>query len=274
MKIANKRTLCLLAFLVATPLALADQARDTLKAAHKGDVVAMRKIGYMKFSGKGTKQDRKNGLAWLKKAAENDDTQAMYYLSIIYADGSYVGQDMKTAKDYLQEAAMKGHGKAKDKLMELFPAEAASLEWMEGKKCVDSSNFSEAYKHFKVSAELGHAGGQLGLGVCYERGQGTEKDLAEAVKWYKKSAEQGNAVAQLNLGICYLEGSGTAVNVMEGVIWLQKAAGKGIAEAQYALGCCYLAGDGVARNTAEAKKWFRAAAKQGHIRASEKLNDL
>lgn len=97
----------------------AASAQDILKKAHKGDVAAMRQIGYMKFQGKGTKQDRKNGLAWLKKAADMGDAQAMYYLGCIYEQGGYVKQNMEEAERYWKEAEENGEKRAAKKLAQL-----------------------------------------------------------------------------------------------------------------------------------------------------------
>lgn len=182
------RTISLLTLLAATPLALADHALDTLKAAHKGDVVAMRKIGYMKFSGKGTKQDRKNGLAWLKKAAENGDAQAMYYLGRIYAEGTYVGQDMETANQYMSKAAELGHEKAKEKIVEL-PLDV-SLPFIEkdAKKGDIKANLriAKAYLSGKDGLEFDEDKGIEFAMEAYKRDSATTQK--ELKKWSQKIA--------------------------------------------------------------------------------------
>lgn len=94
----------------------AESELDILKKAHKGNVAAMRQIGYMKVQGKGAKKDIKNGLAWLKKAAEEGDAQAMYYLGNMYARGLYVKKDMEEAEKYLSAASEKGYKKATKEL--------------------------------------------------------------------------------------------------------------------------------------------------------------
>ena len=37
---------------------------------------------------------------------------------------------------------------------------------------------------------------QYNLGVCYELGEGVEKDLEEAKKWYQLAAKQGEEEAK------------------------------------------------------------------------------
>ena len=70
------------------------------------------------------------------------------------------------------------------------------------------------------------------LGLCYEYGEGVEKDMSEAVKWYRKSAEQGYAQAQCNLGDCYYRGEGVRQDQKEAAKWYRKSAKQGFAKAQ------------------------------------------
>src|SRR5204863_524546 len=49
---------------------------------------------------------------------------------------------------------------------------------------------------------------QNNLGVLYENGEGTKKDLKMAFYWYNKAAENGSKVSLYNLGRCYEGGIG------------------------------------------------------------------
>ncbi|PWL66218.1 MAG: hypothetical protein DBY30_05255 [Verrucomicrobia bacterium] len=57
----------------------------------------------------------------------------------------------------------------------------------------------EAFEYYLKAARQGDAEAQFYLGLCYNYGDGVEKDLSEAVKWYRKAADQGDALAQYNL---------------------------------------------------------------------------
>ena len=57
----------------------------------------------------------------------------------------------------------------------------------------------EAAKWFRDLAEMGSAQAQYNLGVCYENGEGVEKDSAEAMKWYRIASEQGHKDAETAL---------------------------------------------------------------------------
>ena len=82
----------------------------------------MREVGYMQFTGNSPKgRDKKNGFAWLKKAADRGDDQAMYYLGRIYETGGYGAVNMKKAMAYYAAAAERGNEKAIRKLDDLKP---------------------------------------------------------------------------------------------------------------------------------------------------------
>ena len=42
----------------------------------------------------------------------------------------------------------------------------------------------------KATEWVKNAKAQYYLGVCYENGEGVEKDMAKAIEWYRKAAEQ------------------------------------------------------------------------------------
>ena len=53
---------------------------------------------------------------------------------------------------------------------------------------------------FQKAADLGHAGAEGCLGICYLNGRGVEKDVALAVAWSRKAADHGNPAAQFFVG--------------------------------------------------------------------------
>lgn len=57
----------------------------------------------------------------------------------------------------------------------------------------------EAANWFRDLAEKGSAQAQYNLGVCYENGEGVEKDTFEAMKWYRIASEQGHKDAETAL---------------------------------------------------------------------------
>jgi TPR repeat protein len=79
----------------------------------------------------------------------------------------------------------------------------------------------------KADAKKGNAEEQYQLGLCYETGDGVEKNMTEAAAWFRKAAEQGLAEAQYSLGYCYENGEGVAKDVKQAKYWKDKAAKNG-----------------------------------------------
>eukprot|EP00455_Lapot_gusevi_P041727 TRINITY_DN4878_c0_g3_i2.p1 TRINITY_DN4878_c0_g3~~TRINITY_DN4878_c0_g3_i2.p1 ORF type:complete len:627 (-),score=52.53 TRINITY_DN4878_c0_g3_i2:32-1828(-) len=128
-------------------------------------------------------------------------------------------------------------------------------------------NLQQAIKYYRLAAAQKFARAQNNLGVCYENGRGVERDFAEAVKLYQLSAEQNQASAQSNLGVCYEHGRGVARDLTESVKYYRLAAEQNHAPAQNNLALCYERGRGVERDVAEAMKYYRLAAEQNHAPA-------
>ena len=82
---------------------------------------------------------------------------------------------------------------------------------------------AQTFEENKRLAEQGDAIAQNNLGICYQFGKETLKDLQKTVYWYKKAAEQGNSVAQFNLSLCYTYGEGILKDLKKADFWCKKA---------------------------------------------------
>ena len=51
--------------------------------------------------------------------------------------------------------------------------------------CINE-DYTNAFKHMLISANLGSAKGQYGLGICYIEGKGTTQNLTEGIKYIRK----------------------------------------------------------------------------------------
>ena len=89
---------------------------------------------------------------------------------------------------------------------------------------LNNEDYTNAFKHMLISANLGSAKGQCGLGICYIEGKGTTQNLTEGIKYIRKAAEQGYHKAQYNLGVCYYYGRGVKPDMYEAKYWVRKAA--------------------------------------------------
>ena len=106
----------------------------------------------------------------------------------------------------------------------------------------------KAFYWFSKAADGDHIGAQFNLGLCYARGEGTEKDYDKAVKLFALTAEQGYPPAQCELGLCYELGHGVEMDKQRAAELYRESAEQGFAPAQCNLGFFYFHGIGVEEN--------------------------
>ncbi len=133
----------------------------------------------------------------------------------------------------------------------------------------------------RAQAESGDPFAQTTLGVCYELGEGVDKNPAQAVSWYRKAAENGWAGGFVRLGKCYASGLGVPLDHAKAVeLWLQAIAIKAaphsaqethVQEARAALAHALRLGQGVARDTEKALLVAKPAALWGLPEAEYEL---
>ncbi len=161
-------------------------------------------------------------------------------------------------------------------------------------------HMKDAVQMLQRSAEQGHRGAQLRLGVLLFDGGGVDKDPINAGKWLLRAAEQGSVEAQARLQLMYTEGIGVPKDRYEASNWRFRtlsnrektltsiaAAGSslpatqgratiadylpfaeaGSALAQYQLGRLYFDAPYGERDEELGLKWMTRAARQGHSRA-------
>ena len=62
------------------------------------------------------------------------------------------------------------------------------------------------FKLIEKAAQQGHPNAIFGLGIMYQKGQGTDPSPKKANAYFKMAAERGHANAQFNIGIAYFNG--------------------------------------------------------------------
>jgi hypothetical protein len=138
---------------------------------------------------------------------------------------------------------------------------------------VRRAEWTGAFDACMKEAKLGQGDGfaERSLGMMYEMGRGTARNLNEAAEWYSTGATRGDSESQYHAGLMLQDGRGVAKDERAAFSWFQQAAKQGLPAAQYSLGLLYAAGRGVAKSDAEAVQWFKAAAAQGNDRAKQEL---
>src|ERR1700752_5081721 len=102
------------------------------------------------------------------------------------------------------------------------------------------------------------------LGAAYEQGWFRKTDFPQALRWLRKSAEQGDPDSQHSLGQMYENGEGAIRNCSLAAKWYRKAAEHdpdlgGAGQGRNNLGMLYLYGRGVPKDYVQAYMWFRLA---------------
>jgi len=73
--------------------------------------------------------------------------------------------------------------------------------FLEARKLYDNRQYDKAVPLFQALADDDDTGGQLYLGICYEKGEGVPQDYAKAAYWYDKAsdfnADAGTALKRL-----------------------------------------------------------------------------
>ncbi|KAJ9669215.1 Chitin synthase 4 [Coniosporium apollinis] len=188
----------------------------------------------------------REGLKWLKRAAESADTQyrdAPYELGLLHQTGfgEDVFKDEAYAAQLFTQAAELGHELASLKMGEAYEhgllacprdpalsvhfyngaAQAGIPEammnlcawYMVGAEPVLEKDECEAYEWAKKAAEMGLPKAEYAVGYFTEMGIGCRRDPLEANVWYVRAADQGDERAKQRLAIIRAAVSGEGAGI-------------------------------------------------------------
>lgn len=123
------------------------------------------------------------------------------------------------------------------------------------------ANEAATFNAMVALANKGDAEAQYHVGMMYNNGIGTERDLRQAFAWFQKAAAANDPLGAYKLG-CYYDGQGAGVvetNSSEALKYKLVAAKAGYALAQHDVAIHYRRQD----NPEEAVKWWKMASDQG-----------
>lgn len=195
------------------------------RAASLGDTPAMYKMGMIQVKALlGQSKNPREGINWLKRAAEKADEEnphALHELALMYSQSNpndIVLKDEEHAKQLFYQAAELGY----------------------------------KFSQFRLAAAY-----EYGLMGC-------PVDPRQSIIWYTHAAAQGEHQSELALSGWYLTGSegNLQQSDTEAYLWARKAANAGLSKAEYAMGYFTEVGIGISANLDDAKRWYwRAAGK-------------
>ncbi|XP_059681285.1 death ligand signal enhancer [Gavia stellata] len=223
-------------------------------------------------------------------------------------ESSSLGPVFRSAKG---DPAQRGHlEEAAFQLQQIFRIDISIALNILGIESMRAGHYRIAYTCFKLAADRGYSKAQFNVGLCYEHGRGTEKDLEKAAFYYyhaasnchpmaqyryaryllhhrpenewdrhqkavtflEQAAVAGITEAQAYLGVFYMRG--LQPKEKRGLKYLLLAAKNGDAQSRYHVGVCFEKGLGVQQNLAEAMKHYRQSAAAGNRNARERLRVL
>ena len=225
----------------------------------------------------------------LQDLACKGDTVAMIELGNLYTNGTYVPQSTSKAMQWYILAKLLGNVDATCGLCKSiynntdFEVKNGIIQnqlrrsmvnfayCREGERLHSDENYESAFYWFKKAADMGASTSQRILGLCYEKGDGVEKDFEKAIYWYQKAADNGNSEAKQRIGWCYKNGIGFQRDLKKAAYYFAKAAESGESTAQCNLALCYCKGEGVEKDSSKAVYWWQRAAESGESTAQYNL---
>lgn len=164
-----------------------EEAIDYLEpAARAGHIEAQNMLGLVLFKEKNYSQ----AMQWIKKAAEQGNSNAQYNLGKLYYKG-YLGKvDYKDALSWFTAAANNGSDEANNML---------GVMYEEGKGV--TQNYNTAYDYYLLAAKAGNVAAQYNIGCLIEHNKVTHYRLkkTDSIKWFELAAKQGDKDAEIEL---------------------------------------------------------------------------
>ena len=150
--------------------------------ALQGNSNAQFYLAVMYNNGQGVNSDTEKATAWLQRAAKSGHAESLYLLGKFYAAGRGVEQDIGTTRRLWTRAGNKGVLKAQTGLAQFY---ASGGQW------------TRAVKWWRKAARKGDANSQYHLGLMYQTGQGgLKRSPRNARSWWRKAAAQGHVQAK------------------------------------------------------------------------------
>ena len=151
----------------------------------RGNVIAMDHYGWMLVD-----SEAEERVYWFRKAAELGGAHAQNSLGYCLHEGLGVEMDRGEALHYFRLSAEQGNR---------FGQESLARAYYEPDFAGLPPNPVEAFRLLTLSAGQGWHWSQFHLGECYEKGFGTNPDMAKARHWYEQAAKAGNENAKAAL---------------------------------------------------------------------------
>ncbi len=160
---------------------------DGQSRAEAGDAQAQADLasGLMKLGGllQDDEDDEENedyvqAVYWAKKAAQQDNVDALWVLGLAYEHGRGVKQNDEMAKMVYNRGSELDHAPCLQNLACYYLRDDQT-----------PGSHQEGFRLLLRAAELGHGPSMKQVGHCYQFGDGVEENMDKAMEWYEKALE-------------------------------------------------------------------------------------
>lgn len=210
------------------------------------------RLGSMNMNGIGTETNFLKARDYFEKAAQLDNTDAMYGLGLLYLK-DWEKKDISKAIWYLTEAANKGNDFAQYMLGKIF---------YQGKSV--QINMEYAIYWLEKAQQNGNTQAKYMLGKMLLYGEYMQQDIARGKLLLNQASDKGNAHASYILGKELLQGNILPQNIERAIELLNISSKKGFESAQYLLGKTYYQGILISKDISLTISYLTAAAENGY----------
>jgi TPR repeat protein len=233
-------------------------------AADKACKKARLQYGLMALYGRGIPKKEREAIRYLKMAQGLRYFKSEYYLGLLYQKGIGTNKNENKAKTYFQ-SALAGLKKRAD-MLDAKALYRIGMVYKHGLK-----DPSLAFKSFLTATSLGYAEAQYQLALMLDNGEGdVEVDLIEAFRHFKLAADQGHAKARTATGFMYQIGRGVEQSDITTQIYFTLAAEQGEREGEF-LRAQFLLQSWKKDDRRKARELLWSSARKGCERAKEEL---
>lgn len=245
--------------------------------------------------------DDKEAFAWLEKAANFGDSEAIRQLANYYLE-----QDQKDkAINYLEASAAEGRVSSMMTLFDLYRKDpAVGVDLYKAKKYLDMARASTnatvrekssivkvllndtdpqiqdkatGVRMMKELADAGYMPAVIFMARAYTEGEFVQQDLKQGFELWRKAASNGDVPAMLAVSKAYAEGSGVNQNIQKAREYFDQAVANVRADdgsSMKDIGAAYRIGRGVVPDIQKAAFWLERAANVGQVEALKQYAEM
>ena len=170
------------------------------------------------------KGDYGRAIKFFRRASEDGNIVADWYLGHIYREGRGVPRDDATAFSYYSRVAESYDPDERDqnRLRIMVDAQLRVADYYRvgiADAGVKSNYKFAARSYLRLASAYGHPGAQYSLGLMNIRGQGVKKNPQQGLKWLIAAARKRHALSEAYLGDLYWEGKLVQKDRTRGLMW-------------------------------------------------------